>query len=160
LADRLALLFALALASLPERLPYGADGLVEILAQARRIDLAAVQPRQRRRRQQCLCEGFDGLAGALARLENRVSPDLDPADGAGAKQPRQHPGADERRLAASAHAEHENEWARRCCLSLQALEYVVDRRSAAEEDCLVLQVEDLETAKRRLLPGGIPWRVV
>ena len=101
-------------------------------------------------------ERVENVAQAVARTKDHSPAEADAFDHAGTREGRQHAGPNERRLAAAAHAEHEEKGPPRFRLALEAIDHFADRLGAAEEDRFVLEVELLQAAEGRSVQPG--WR--
>ena len=90
--------------------------------------------------------------GRLARPEHHAAEEAKANDSPRQRQSRRDPGPDERRLARSAGARHEQEGLSALGVARQLRERGADLLRAAEEDRGVLEVEMLQAAKRRCRP--------
>ena len=88
--------------------------------------------------------------GRRTARRQRPTPSITP----GRERAGSTPARIERRLAAAAHAQHEEEGPARFRLALEAVDHLADGLGAAEEDRLVLEVEVLQAAEGGALQPG------
>ena len=101
--------------------------------------------------QQRLGKSREQVAAHVRRPVHRAPPQPDAFDDARLGQHRQHAGADDRGLAAAAHAEDQHEGATLRGLLTQRLQNIGDGACPAEEHRCVFELEGLQAAERRAL---------
>ena len=111
---------------------------------------------QRFATQQCGGQRIEHVAQSVAGTKNNPPAEAHTLDHARPRQGRQYAGANQRRLAAAAHAQHQQERPAGFGLALQMIDHLADGLGAAEEDGLVLEIKMLQAAKGRALQPG--WR--
>ena len=94
------------------------------------------------------------VAQSVPRTKDNPPTEAHTFDHAGPREGRKHAGANQRRLAAAAHAQHQQERPAGFRLAFQAIDRLADGLGAAEEDRLVLEVEVLQAAKRGTFQPG------
>ena len=103
-------------------------------------------------------QAVEQIARAFAWPQDGPSPEADPFHHAGLHKVRQDAGPHQRGLAATADAQNQEKGATLGRLPLQAFQDLADRPRAAEENGVVLELEDLQPAEGTALGPGRPAR--